>query len=105
MILTLTPRLTQEQEVPGSIPGPATYFRFSFRWFKNFWRNCVHGVPVNRLGGLSLSRETVGRLIDRPDMTIDVYRGRKTTTQQHIPHPRQRSTKRQSNKHTLKQCP
>ena len=24
-------RLTQEPEVPGSIPGPATYFRFSFR--------------------------------------------------------------------------
>ena len=27
-------RLTQEPEVPGSIPGPATYFRFSFRIFK-----------------------------------------------------------------------
>ena len=24
-------RPTQEPEVPGSIPGPATYFRFSFR--------------------------------------------------------------------------
>ena len=24
-------RLTEEPEVPGSIPGPATYFRFSFR--------------------------------------------------------------------------
>ena len=24
-------RLTQEPDVPGSIPGPATYFRFSFR--------------------------------------------------------------------------
>ena len=24
-------RLTQEPEVPGSIPGLATYFRFSFR--------------------------------------------------------------------------
>ena len=24
-------RLTKEPEVPGSIPGPATYFRFSFR--------------------------------------------------------------------------
>ena len=23
--------LTQEPEVPGSIPGPATYFRFSYR--------------------------------------------------------------------------
>ena len=39
----------------------------------------MHEVLVNRLGGLSLPRESVGRLIDRPDMTIDVYRGRKTT--------------------------
>ena len=27
-------RLTHEPEVPGLIPGPATYFRFSFRSFK-----------------------------------------------------------------------
>ena len=27
-------RLTQEPEVLDSIPGPATYFRFSFCWFK-----------------------------------------------------------------------
>ena len=27
-------RETQEPEVPGSIPGPATYFRFSFRFKK-----------------------------------------------------------------------
>ena len=39
-------------------------------------------VLVNRLGGLSLPRKSVGRLTDRPDMTLDVYRGRKTTTQQ-----------------------
>ena len=26
--------LTQEPEVPGSIPGPATYYRFSFRLVK-----------------------------------------------------------------------
>ena len=26
--------LTQEPKVPGPIPGPAAYFRFSFRWFK-----------------------------------------------------------------------
>ena len=37
---------------------------------------------VNRLGGLSLPRKSVGRLTDRPDMTLDVYRGRKTTIQQ-----------------------
>ena len=38
-------------------------------------------VLVNRLGGLSLPRKSVGRLTDRPDMTLHVYRGRKTTTQ------------------------
>ena len=40
----------------------------------------MHGVLVNRLGGLSLPRKSVVRLTDRPDMTLDVYRGRKTTT-------------------------
>ena len=44
----------------------------------------VHEVLVNRLGGLSLPRKSVVRLTDRPDMTLDVYRGRKTTIQQHI---------------------
>ena len=39
-------------------------------------------VLVNRLGGLSLPRKNVVRLTDRPDMTLDVYRGRKTTMQQ-----------------------
>ena len=42
----------------------------------------MHEVLVNRLGGLSLLRKSVVRLTDCPDMTIDVYRGRKTTTQQ-----------------------
>ena len=41
----------------------------------------MHEVLVNRLGGLSLSRKSVVRLTDRPDMTLDVYRGRKTTIQ------------------------
>ena len=39
-------------------------------------------VLVNRLGSLSLPRKSVVRLTDRPDMTLDVYRGRKTTIQQ-----------------------
>ena len=42
----------------------------------------MHEVLVNRLGGLSLPRKSVVRLTDRPDMTLDVYRGRKTTFQQ-----------------------
>ena len=42
----------------------------------------MHEVLVNRLGGLSLPRKSVVRFIDRPDVTLHVYRGRKTTTQQ-----------------------
>ena len=41
----------------------------------------MHEVLVNRLGGLSLPRKSVVRLTDRPDMTLDVYHGHKTTTQ------------------------
>ena len=44
----------------------------------------MHEVLVNRLGGLSLPRKSVVRLTDRPDMTLDVYRGRKTTKQQYL---------------------
>ena len=46
----------------------------------------MHKVLVNRLGGLSLPRKSVVRLTDRPDMTLDVYRGRKTTKQQTTTH-------------------
>ena len=46
-----------------------------------YWRKYVHEVLVNRLGGLSLSRKSVVRLTDRPAMTLDVYRGRKSTIQ------------------------
>ena len=42
----------------------------------------MHEGLVNRLEGLSLPRKSVVRLSDRPDMTLDVYRGRKTTIQQ-----------------------
>ena len=48
----------------------------------SYWRKNVHEVLINRLGGLSLPRKSVVRLTDRPDMTIDVYCGRKTTVQQ-----------------------
>ena len=43
----------------------------------------MHEVLVNRLEGLSLPKKSVVRLTDRPDMTLDVHRGRKTITQQH----------------------
>ena len=48
----------------------------------------MHEVLVNHLGGLSLPRKSVVRLTDRPNMTLDVYRGRKTTNQR-----QQQSTK------------
>ena len=43
---------------------------------------CARSTGNNRLGGLSLPRKSVVRLTDRPDMTLDVYRGLKTTIQQ-----------------------
>ena len=48
-------------------------------------------ILVNRLGGLSLPRKSVVRLTDRPDTTLDVYCGRKTTTQQQQPRLRELS--------------
>ena len=55
---------------------------FSRRAVFSYRRKYVHEVLVNRLGGLSLPRKSVVRLTDRPDMTLDVNRGRKTTMQQ-----------------------
>ena len=79
-VAKLVGHLTRKSEVLGLIPGLATYFRFSFRF--SHWRKYVHVVLGNRLGDLSLSRKSVVRSNDRPDITIDVYRGRKTTTNQ-----------------------
>ena len=55
---------------------------FSRRAVVNYWRKYVHEVLVNHLGGLSLPRKSVVRLTDRPDMTLDVYHGLKTTIKQ-----------------------
>ena len=78
--------LTRKSGVLDSIPGLATYCRFpsadSRGAVVSYWRKYVHKVLVNRLGGLSLPRKSVVRLTDRPDMTLDVYHGRKTTMQQ-----------------------
>ena len=86
-VVQLVEHLTRKSGILASIPGLATYFRFSFRFFKkgsvvSYWQKYVHEVLVNRLGGLSLPRESVIRLTDRPDTTLDVYGGRKTTIQQ-----------------------
>ena len=72
--------LTHKSGVLGSIPGRQNTFvspsAFSRRAVVSYWRKYVHEVLVNRLGGLSLPRKSVVRLTDRPDMTLDVYRGR-----------------------------
>ena len=78
--------LTHKSEVLGSIPGLATYFPYFFRWFKRGSCQYVHVVLVNRVGGLSLPRKSLVRLTDRPNMTLDVYRGRKTTTHNNNTH-------------------
>ena len=44
----------------------------------------MHEVLVNCLGDLSLPRKSVDRITDHPDMTLGVYHGRKTTTQQQL---------------------
>ena len=71
---------TRKSGVLGSIPGLAKYFHspsaFSKRVVVSYWRKYVHEVLVNRSGGLSLPRKSMVRLTDRPDMTLDVYRGR-----------------------------
>ena len=81
-----TATLTGKSGVLSSIPGLQHTFvsrsAFSRRAVVSYWRKYVHEVLVNRLGGLSLPRKSVVRLTDRPDMTLDVYPGRKTTIQQ-----------------------
>ena len=47
-------------------------------------RKYVHEVLVKGLRGLRLPRKSVVRLTDHPDMTVDVYRGRKTTMQRQL---------------------
>ena len=59
--------------------SPSAFLR---RAVVSYWRKYVHEVLVNRLRGLSLASKSVVKLTDRPDMTLDVYRGRKTTMQQ-----------------------
>ena len=66
--------------------NPLTFLTFYYMYLSRavvrYRRKYVHEVLVNRLGGLSLLRKSVVKLTDRPDMTLDVYRGRKTTKQQ-----------------------
>ena len=76
-------RLTQEPEVQGSILGPPHTFVSPFadsrRAIVSHWQKYGHLVMVNRLGGLSLSTNSMFRLTHHPDMTTAVYRGRLAT--------------------------
>ena len=57
--------------------GPHTFVSPSAdsRWaVVSYCRKYVHEVLVNRLRSLSLSRKSVDRLTDRPDMTFGIYR-------------------------------
>ena len=82
-------RLTQEAEVPGSIPNPVHTFvspsTNSRKAVVSYWRKYVHE-------GLSLSRKSLVRLTNRPGMTIDVNRGRKIITHTNTLFPRGKST-------------
>ena len=85
-VAQLAGHLTSKSVVLDSIPGLATYFRFSSADSRgavvSYWRKYVHKVLVNRLG-LSLPRKSVVRLTDHPDMTSDVYCGRHVKQQHH----------------------
>ena len=77
--------LTRKSEVLGYPVWPHTFVSPSADSggaVVSYWRKYVQEVLVNRLGGVSLPRKSVVRLTDRPDMTLDVYRRRKTTKQQ-----------------------
>ena len=84
-------RLIQRPDDPGSIPVPPHTFISPFadsrRAVVSYLRKYVHEVLVNNFGGLSLPRKSVVRLTDHPDMTLDVYCGRKTTRQQLMQQP------------------
>ena len=64
---------------PHTFNSPSTDSR---RAVVSYWRKFVHEVLVNYIGGLRLPMKSVVRITDHPDMTLDVYRARKTTTQQ-----------------------
>ena len=82
-IVSCIGHLTCKSEVLVRYPvRPHTPYADSRGVVVSYWQKYVRKVLVNRIGGLSLPRESVVRLTDRPDMTLDVYRGRKTTTTQ-----------------------
>ena len=97
--------LTRKLNVLGSIPGLSTYFRLETKVCGQTGcpesaegellpliqegqlpvigeSMCTKNWLTASKGGLNLPKKSASRLTDRPDMTLDVYRGCKTTTQQ-----------------------
>ena len=83
-LVQLVACLTQVPEVPVRPHNFISSSADSRRAVVRYWRKFVHKILLtgNCLGGLSLLRKSVIRLTDHPDMTIAIYRGHKTTTQQ-----------------------
>ena len=67
---------------PGFDTRSGNILSFLLPLFQEGQLSVTGEVLVNHLGGLSLPRKSVVGLTDCPDMTLDVYRGRKTTIQQ-----------------------
>ena len=61
---------------PHTFVSPSADLR---RAVVSYLQKYVHEVLVDYLGDLGLPRKSVVRLNDQSDMTIDVYRGHKTT--------------------------
>ena len=66
--------------VHGLAFGPPKFYIAPYDKINHGLVNLTYNCDVKL--GLSLPRKSVVRLTDRPDMTLDVYRGRKTTMQQ-----------------------
>ena len=84
-MVQLIAHLTQEPEVPGGIPGSATFVppsADSRRAVVSYWGKYVYKVSINSCVGLNLPRNSVVRLTDHPGTTILVYCGHKATKQQ-----------------------
>ena len=59
-VAQLVARLTQEPEVPGSIPGFVSPSANSRRAVVSYWRKNVHGVLVNPLRRSKPAQENCG---------------------------------------------
>ena len=85
LVVQLIAHLTQEPEVPGGIPGSATFVppsADSRRAVVSYWRKYVYKVLINSFVGINLPRNCVVRLTDHSTTTIPIYCGCKATKQQ-----------------------